>query len=333
MQIKSKYNLDIVAIQFGYMFNLFDQDAIKINEINNNKIFYHEETAHAAFPVTSINRYIELFDKNKLSYAIVTQNKENNKIKSRSISISSDPNLLGVDFIQKTSNKKSQNSNKFINAIFEGYNPITGEVFSEDSVWKHPEIINLLKEYFNKKPLKNNQIYSIGSTLDLLFDEKGNIKENLNVLNKFKSSEIKKIYNELNKINNNYYSKYSINKINVEKAKNLILTMYYNKKNDYFKNNKKITDHNIFKVEETPNFNINQLSSKREFNSDIKQFREENKKNGRMLNHGMPNHEEEDKAILKLYQEYKDIDYLSEYFQRTTKSIIIRLKNLGIKLL
>ena len=52
-----------------------------------------------------------------------------------------------------------------------------------------------------------------------------------------------------------------------------------------------------------------------------------------MLNHGMPNHEEEDKAILKLYQEYKDIDYLSEYFQRTTKSIIIRLKNLGIKLL
>ena len=44
--------------------------------------------------------------------------------------------------------KEKEEIKRFVNAISEGVNPLTGEVLDKDSVWLHKTIIDDLKEYF-----------------------------------------------------------------------------------------------------------------------------------------------------------------------------------------
>ena len=41
-------------------------------------------------------------------------------------------------------------ASKIIEAIIKGYNPHTGEIFEEDSMWSHPKIISDLQEWINE---------------------------------------------------------------------------------------------------------------------------------------------------------------------------------------
>ena len=42
---------------------------------------------------------------------------------------------------------KKINEKQVINAIIDGCNPVTGELFDEDSIWTHPKIKDDLKKW------------------------------------------------------------------------------------------------------------------------------------------------------------------------------------------
>lgn len=48
-------------------------------------------------------------------------------------------------------NKNESKSDIFLDAILNGANPITGEILEEDSVWKHPKIINDIQQFLTDK--------------------------------------------------------------------------------------------------------------------------------------------------------------------------------------
>ena len=41
-----------------------------------------------------------------------------------------------------------ENIERFIRALSEGVNPLTGEILDENSAWLHPSILKDLKNYF-----------------------------------------------------------------------------------------------------------------------------------------------------------------------------------------
>ena len=81
---------------------------------------------------------------------------------------SSNKELIGKKFLFKKSRKKQLNYNyistnknnvdkgfkinadKVIDALIEGYNPTTGEIYEDSSIWKHPQIAKDLKLFLEK---------------------------------------------------------------------------------------------------------------------------------------------------------------------------------------
>ena len=83
--------------------------------------------------------------------------------------------------------------NNFIEYIQHGYNPITGEELSEDSVWRHPKILEDIVTY--KKPLKVIKTVTEQNN----FEEKEISKEsNINYLNQEEFKTFSDLINNTN---------------------------------------------------------------------------------------------------------------------------------------
>jgi len=161
--LSSTYSFDIVAIQCGYYYNIYNDHAEKYNLLWGNKTYYQGENLLAGFPVLNIDKQVNRLRDNKLTYAIVSETEKTDDYIIRVITETSNKDALEENFklprkkISKKNKKKQSNkiieSNDeiiFLNAILNGADPFTGEVLSDESVWKHPKILNDIKEYLKE---------------------------------------------------------------------------------------------------------------------------------------------------------------------------------------
>ena len=60
--------------------------------------------------------------------------------------------ILPIKKSNRKKNKKGPSDTEiiFLNAILNNADPFTGEVLSDDSIWKHPKIISDIKKYLEK---------------------------------------------------------------------------------------------------------------------------------------------------------------------------------------
>lgn len=165
--LKSKYNLNIVCIQSGKFFVFLNEDAKLISDHFSFKTHRKGDFEFTGFPVWfDLNRFIDFFKKEKLNYAVLYQLKEvlndNQEKVRRIVTNTSNPEILGLEFSNvrfyenyKFVDNSTSNESDFLEAILKGYDPITGEVLSNSSVWKHPHILRDIKEF-----LESNNHYS-----------------------------------------------------------------------------------------------------------------------------------------------------------------------------
>ena len=66
----------------------------------------------------------------------------------REIVRSTNEEILGIKFSYRDENEDIKN---FLQAILDGADPRTGEILSEDSVWRHPKIIGDIQDVLNEK--------------------------------------------------------------------------------------------------------------------------------------------------------------------------------------
>lgn len=146
-KLKYEFNFKLVPIQSGYYFNLFNEDA-DFFQVNFNFKTY-EQGIHklAGFPITRLRHYKERFDKMNIPYAFVEQGltNEDNSI-TRIVTYTSDSNAINKTFNKRFVQKKEDKLKEYLSALINGFNPFNGIYFKEDSVWKHPEILSILKK-------------------------------------------------------------------------------------------------------------------------------------------------------------------------------------------
>ena len=169
--LKEKYRFDIVCIQSGKFYVFLNEDATLISDRFDFKV-YGKDILMTGFPVWfQIERFVEFFQKNNLTFAVLSQLKEvvgdNQEKIRRIVTKTSSPESLGVEFsnIKNYENPKpyevevTQESD-FLQAILKGYDPLTGEVLNESSVWKHPHVINDIEKYLKINNPYTKHVYS-----------------------------------------------------------------------------------------------------------------------------------------------------------------------------
>ena len=152
--LKEKYKFHVVMMQCGSFFNFYDEDAEFIADQFNLKLYTLWGHKQCGIPTkANLDKYINFFNDAKLSYALIIQIKnESNDEFYRVVSESNIKEAIGlkVGTSKKTSELKEKNNElEFLKAISKGYNPLTGEVLDKSSAWKHPQITDDIKEYFN----------------------------------------------------------------------------------------------------------------------------------------------------------------------------------------
>jgi hypothetical protein len=153
--LKEKYKFHVVMMQCGSFFNFYDEDAEFIADQFNLKLYTLWGHKQCGIPTkANLDKYINFFNEAKLSYALIIQIK--NESKDEFYRVISESNIkeaigLRVGLSKKITKHEESNDNEleFLKAISKGYNPLTGEVLDKSSAWKHPQIIDDIKEYFN----------------------------------------------------------------------------------------------------------------------------------------------------------------------------------------
>jgi antitoxin component YwqK of YwqJK toxin-antitoxin module len=148
--LKSEISLDIVPIQCGFYFNIYNEDTEICQDLYGLKSYAQGVNVLTGFPVSRIDFYEQDFIKNGLKYAFVEQELPDDNIKGipRVVARSSELHLIGRKF-EKTKNALKNKPQEYLVAILNGYNPLTGEIFDEGSAWKHPQITNDIKDFLN----------------------------------------------------------------------------------------------------------------------------------------------------------------------------------------
>ena len=151
--LKSEISLDIVPIQCGSYFNIYNEDTKICQDLYGLKSYAQGVNVLTGFPVSRIDFYEQDFIKNGLKYAFVEQELPDENIKGipRVVARSSELHLIGRKF-EKTKKSLKNKPQEYLVAILNGYNPLTGEIFDEGSAWKHPQIINDIKDFLNSFP-------------------------------------------------------------------------------------------------------------------------------------------------------------------------------------
>ena len=151
-KLKYEFKFEIVPIQSGSYFNLFNEDADFFHLKYDFKTYDQGKNKLAGFPIRRLEYYKKKFDEMNITYAFVEQhlNKKNSS-QSRIVRYTSDSNAVGKTFDKKIVQRKEKKLKEYLSALINGFNPLNGVFFKEDSVWKHPEIMSLLK-----KICKNN---------------------------------------------------------------------------------------------------------------------------------------------------------------------------------
>ena len=153
--VKVKTSADIVAIQCGFYFNFYNEDAQFLSETFSFKTYHQGSNLLAGFPVSAKNSYIEKFTHENLRYVFLEQTKssEDDKQRLRKITATNieikEKERLVFPFKRQEPRSKTKLNKTFLQAIMEGINPETGEILSEDSAWRHPKIIEDIATYID----------------------------------------------------------------------------------------------------------------------------------------------------------------------------------------
>ena len=200
-ELKYEFNFELVPIQSGYYFNLFNEDA-DFFRINFNFKTYEQGTNKlAGFPITRLQHYKEKFDKMNISYAFVEQEptKKDNSI-TRIVTFTSNINAIDKTFNKKFVQKKEDKLKEYLSALINGFNPFNGIYFKEDSVWKHPEITSILNKICEQDSNTKKRLEEISDKL-LDNNQSVNSKYSETEESKFTFFLIKQIENFLPKLN------------------------------------------------------------------------------------------------------------------------------------
>lgn len=150
--LKSRFSLDIVLIQSGFYFSVYNEDADLLNKYNGNKLYEQGENILTGFPVSSLEYYKDLLIDNSFKYAFVEQTQKENDLIIREVTHTSYIDAMGIDYKKKLRTSKKEKEGSFLMSILNGFNPLTGEIFEEESPWKSKEVLDLIKDFKNIKP-------------------------------------------------------------------------------------------------------------------------------------------------------------------------------------
>ena len=152
-ELRKDADLDIVAVQCGYYFNMYNEDALLTEELFDLTTYEQGENTISGFPTSGLDKYQELFQAKSLSYAFVEQevNKDSSGRISRVVRLSSEQTVIGKRFVASKSPTKRQQQDDIFVALLNGYNPVTGEVFDKLSPWMDPIIQNDLRDFIQGK--------------------------------------------------------------------------------------------------------------------------------------------------------------------------------------
>ena len=157
-KIKTELGADIVAVQSGFYFNVYDDDAEYLQEIFGLSIYTQSDKFLTGFPVSALEKYNSEFKNRGLKYAFVEQERENNdqNMIVRKITRTNLENTHKYVFVggQRRTPSKFGKQRYFLDAILDGYHPLTGEIFEEDCIWRSPEIIDSIREFLRGEPSK-----------------------------------------------------------------------------------------------------------------------------------------------------------------------------------
>ena len=147
-ELKSTFSFDIVPIRCGFYYNLYNEDTLFFTQNYNFKSYEQGKNILCGFPKSSLDHWELIFKKQSLKYAIVDQENEivgDKKKIIRVVTRSSDGRALNKRFEKGVRVTKSEKLQEHIFALSEGFDPFSGEIFDNQSVWKHPEISKMLK--------------------------------------------------------------------------------------------------------------------------------------------------------------------------------------------
>jgi hypothetical protein len=155
-ELRKLAKLDIVAIQCGYYFNMYNEDARLTEELFDLSTYEQGENVLSGFPTSGLEKYEELFQKKGLNYAFVEQEpaRDGSGQIARVVRLSSELTLIGKRFSKSTVTTERQNQDDIFVALLNGYNPLTGEVFDRSSPWMSPVIQNDLRDFIQGKSSK-----------------------------------------------------------------------------------------------------------------------------------------------------------------------------------
>ena len=153
--VKERTCADIVAIQCGFYFNFYNEDAQFLSDTFSFKTYKQGPNRLAGFPVSARNSYIKKFTHQNLRYVFLEQvtSARNDRQYLRKITATNihihDKEQMVFEFKRQEPRSKSKLNKSFLQAIMEGINPETGEVLSEDSAWRHPKILEDISSYID----------------------------------------------------------------------------------------------------------------------------------------------------------------------------------------
>tara|TARA_B100001564_G_scaffold308154_1_gene278384 strand:- start:341 stop:862 length:522 start_codon:yes stop_codon:yes gene_type:complete len=157
--LQKNYSFDIIAIQCGFYYNIYNDHAEKYNTLWGHQTYYQGKTLLAGFPDNSLDLQIRRFKDHRLTYALVSESKKTDESITRIVTDASNNDALGESFELERKRSSAKSKVKatpseleiiFLNAILNNADPFTGEVLSDDSIWKHPKIISDIKKYLEK---------------------------------------------------------------------------------------------------------------------------------------------------------------------------------------
>jgi DNA mismatch repair ATPase MutS len=159
-QLKNEYNFHVVPVQCGYYFNVFNEDTNFFSEAFKFKVYEKGTNLLTGFPINRINYYEKKFLELKLDYAFVEQEYKTTDTDIgavsqiiRVVTRSSNKDTIGNKFTEIIKSSKHDRLRENLIAILNGFDPLTGEIFQDSSVWKHDEVVRLLKEILDQQNL------------------------------------------------------------------------------------------------------------------------------------------------------------------------------------
>jgi DNA-binding CsgD family transcriptional regulator len=164
LDLKNRFSFDIVAIQNGYYYVFYNEDAQYFRDVHGHKTYNQGKNLMAG--QTSLEKLFDQLEKSGLKYAIVIQNNEdidNNKYRSRIVKYSSDSNAVGIKFGPLKGYQKTNHSIKIYSKANEEDGPENYLVSSKKHRFAYepwtPELDNELKKLSKLKSLSELAIH------------------------------------------------------------------------------------------------------------------------------------------------------------------------------